>query len=253
MNGKKKSTTLIYDHLKNSDGCSFEEVICYNNCDKFLQQKYLNNHLENHITDELQHIEGSHMEKCLKFPLPCPGISAIPREDMDGHRKVCSFEEVECPNKCSIRIQRQCLQNHVENECSRREINFQYCQAVGEHQFIEGEHTSLCPKYPLVCPNDCKAKNIIRENLQAHKKECPLEKIQCQYFSVGCSTLTARKDLQNHNQEKMEEHLSSTMAELVSIKDKLAATEQQLTFTEETLVKTEQRLAINEQQLMLTK
>ena len=124
---------------------------------------------------------------------------------------------------------------------------------MGEHQFIEGKHTDLCPKFPLVCPNDCEAKHIFRENLQAHKKECPLEKIQCQYFSVGCSASMACKDLQNHNQEKMEEHLSSTMAELVSTKDKLAATEQQLKFTEETLSKTEQRLARNEQQMMLTK
>ena len=110
----------INDHLENSDGCSFEEVTCYNNCDKFLQRKRLNDHLENecprrkvtcqycHIADEFQYIEGSHMEKCLKFPLPCPndcGISAIPREDMDSHRKVCSYEEVECPIQCAVRMQ----------------------------------------------------------------------------------------------------------------------------------------------------
>ena len=83
-------------------------------------------------------------------------------------------------------------------------------------------------KFPLACPNKCEAENILREDMETHKKKCPLEIIQCGYHNVRCKTKMVRKDLQIHNQEKMEEHLSFIMSELVSTRDKLAATEQQL-------------------------
>jgi len=269
----------INDHLKNNDGCPFEEVACSNNCENVLQRKFLNGHLINdcprrksdcqycHITDEFRYIEGSHMEKCPKYPLPCPndcGISDIPREGVDDHQKLCPLEEVECSNHCGVSMQRQYLQGHIKNECPRREVNCQHCQILGEQQFIEGEHEEMCPKYPLVCPNKCEAKNVLREDMQAHKKECPLEMVQCQYSTVGCNTMIVRKNLLKHNQEKMEEHLSFTMSELVSTRDELTATKQCLLSTKQQLACTienniqqlkfaEKRLDDSEQQLALTK
>ena len=237
----------INGHLESIDGCPFEEVTCSNKCDKLLQRKYVNDHLKNecprrkadcqycHITDELQFIKGSHIDKCPKFPLSCPndcGISDIPREDMSDHRKRCPLEEVECPNvECLGSIQRQYLQNHIENECQFRKITCLYCQIVDKQHYIEGLHIKLCPKFPSVCPNKCEAEAILREDMKTHKMECPLEMIQCRYHNVGCKTMLARKDLPQHNQEKMEEHLSFTMSELVSTKDKLASTEQELAST----------------------
>jgi len=85
--------------------------------------------------------------------------------------------------------------------------------------------------------------------MQAHKKECPLEMVQCQYYNVGCSTMIARKDLQKHNTEKMEEHLSFTMSELVSTRDKLSTTKQCLLSTEQQLACTTEQLSNNKQTL----
>ena len=244
--------------------CPLEEVDCPNECGVSFQRKCLQNHTENecpcrkvdckycHILDELQYIEGSHMKNCPKYPLPCPndcGISDIPREGMDDHREMCPLEEVECSNQCRVFIQRRYLQSHIENECPCREINCQHCQTLGEQQFIEGEHVELCPKYPLACPNRCETKNILREDMLTHKKECPLEIVQCKYCSVGCNAMMARKDLGKHNQEKMEEHLSFTTSELVNTRDKLAATKQCLLSTEQQLAFTAKRLGDNEQQL----
>ena len=245
-------------HLESSDGCPYEEVACPTNCDtKLLQRKYLNNHLENqcpcrkvqcqycHITDELQYIESSHMEKCPKFPLPCPndcGISDIPRENMDDHKEVCPLEKVDCPNQCEMSFQRQFLQSHTENECPCREVTCQYCQTVGEHQFIEGKHAKFCLKFPLICPNKCEAENILREDMETHKKECPLEVVQCGYHNVGCKAMMVRKDLQQHNKEKIEEHLSYTMSELVNTKDKLASTEEELATSTDKVSKLQEKL-----------
>jgi len=250
----------ISDHLKSSDGCPFEEAACSNNCENVLQRKFLNDHLVNecprrkvdcqycHIIDEFRYIEGDHIEKCPKYPLPCPnncGIFDIPREDVDNHQKICPLEEMDCPNKCRGSFQRQCLQSHVENECPCREVTCQYCQTVGKQQFIEDQHKELCPKFPLICPNYCEAENILRENMETHKKECPLEMVQCEYHCVGCMTIMVRKETQKHNQEKMEEHLSFTMSELVSTRDKLKTTEKQLAVNEQALNESKQQLAIN--------
>jgi len=238
----------INGHLKNTNGCLFEEIFCSNYCEKVFQRKHLNDHLENecqrrkvicqfcHITDEIQYIEGSHMEKCLKFPLLCPndcGISDIPREDVDNHRKVCPFEEVECSNDCGVSTQRQHMQSHIENKCPRRVVNCQHCQVLGEQQFIEGEHAELCPNYPLTCPNKCEAEKILRKDMEAHKKECPLEMIRCQYYNVGCKSMIARKDLQKHSKENMEAHLALTMSELVNTRNMLASSKQQLQSVEQ--------------------
>jgi len=247
----------IYNHL---DDCQFEEVACSRNCGVNLLRKAVNDHLQNecprrkincqycNTADELQYIEGGHMEKCLKFPLSCPndcGISDIPREDVYDHRKVCPLEEIQCPNECGSFVHRQDFDKHIDNQCPCRKVSCPYCQSIGEKQFIEGQHIELCPKFPLVCTNKCEAIGICREDMETHKKECPLEVIQCKYHNVGCKTVLTRKDLHKHNQEKMEEHLSLTISELVNTRDKLAITEQQLTSSNKQLkLSTEQTSSI---------
>ena len=131
-----------------------------------------------------------------------------------GNSKGCRLEEVKCSNECGKMIQRQYLTSHVETECPRRKINCQYCHDTGEHQFIEGQHKKKCPKLPLPCPNKCKVGSVPREDMEAHRKECPLEMIQCEYYSVGCEVRMARKDKEEHKKELMEEHLMMTKAQL---------------------------------------
>ena len=44
-------------------------------------------------------ISSEHKEKCHKFPITCPnncGLGDIPRDCMEKHKKVCSFEMVQC-------------------------------------------------------------------------------------------------------------------------------------------------------------
>ena len=63
----------------------------------------------------------------------------------------------------------------------------------------------------------------------AHRKECPLEMIECEYYSVGCKTKMARKDQEKHKKENMEKHLMTTNLALAGIKYTLADTTDQLT------------------------
>ena len=149
-----------------------------------------------------------------------------------GNSDGCQFEEVKCSNECGKMIQRQYLTSHVETECPCRKVNCQYCHDTGEHQFIEGQHKEECPKLPLPCPNKCEVGSVPREDMEPHRKECPLEMIQCEYYSVGCKRVKlARKDQEKHDNENMKEHLMMTkqgLSKLDDIEQELTDTKAQL-------------------------
>jgi len=165
-----------------------------------------------------------------------------------GNSNGCQYEDVKCYNACGKMLQRRYLTSHVETDCPRRKVDCQYCHITGEYLFINGVHKESCPKLPLPCPNKCKVKSIAREDMQAHRKKCPLEMVQCEYHNVGCEERMVRKRKKRHEQDKMEEHqlmtklklskeiyeakLASTEAKLVSTETKLASAEAKLTLTD---------------------
>ena len=226
----------ISGHLRNSDGCQFEEVKCSNDCGLLLQRQHLPSHVDNEcpcqevhcqycsVVGQHQFIMGSHVEECPKVPLPCPnscGVDSILREDMEFHKTTCPLEDVECPNDCGEVLQRQSMTNHIEVECSRRKVICQYCQFSEEYQVIEGQHKEECPKFPMNCPNDCEIGSIPREDIVTHRLKCPLEVIECTYYSIGCRNTMARKDWYKHEKEKMEEHLHLTSNKLTEYQTKI--------------------------------
>ena len=222
----------ITGHVRSSNGCSFEEVKCSNECGLLLQRQHLHNHVDNECPYRQVHcqycsvlawhrfIVGEHTKHCSKFPLPCPnncGIANIFREDMEAHKTTCPLVEIKCPNDCREVLQRQSMGNHVETECPRRQIDCQYCQLSGEYHLIEGQHKEECPKLPMHCPNECNAGNIPQEDMEDHRQKCPLEVVQCEYYSVGCHVTMVRKDLHIHEREKMEVHFLLTKCVLVDV------------------------------------
>lgn len=100
----------IDEHLKDSEGCRFVEVDCYNYCGKLLQRRHLVNHVENDcmyrkvncrfcsITGEHHFIEGPHKQICIRRPLPCPNKCDIPTatSDLAEHLKICPMEFTAC-------------------------------------------------------------------------------------------------------------------------------------------------------------
>ena len=243
----------INNHLGNSDGCQFEEARCSNECGKMIQRQYLTNHVETecpcrkvncqycHEIGERQFIEGQHKEECPKLPLPCPNkckFAAILREDMEAHRSVCQLEIVNCLNKCGKLFERQCLMIHMETECLNRIVECLHCHTLGPHSQIKGPpHTKYCPKLPLPCPNKCEIGSVPREDIEAHRNECPLEMIQCEYYNVGCEVMMARKDQKKHDNEKMEEHLKFTKNDAFQAKRQVSIMKDHLCLLNKGLVK----------------
>jgi len=141
-----------------------------------------------------------------------------------GNSDGCRFEEVKCTLECGEMLQRQYMVDHIENKCPRRNVDCQYCHITGEYYFIEGEHKKQCLKFPLSCPNNCEVGSVTREYMEAHRKECPLEIIHCEYYSMGCEERMERKRRKRHNEENMEEHLRMTKLKLSITENTLAQT-----------------------------
>ena len=225
----------ISNHLGNSDGCQFMELECSNKCGKMIRRQYLPCHVEMlcprrkvncqycHDTGEHQFITIDHKKECPKLPLRCPNrchVRSVPREDMEAHKKECQLEMVNCLNNCGKQFERRLSNSHMETECSNHTVECPHCRILGLYNEIyDPQHTNSCPKLPLPCPNKCELGNVPREDMEAHRKECPLEMIQCEYHDLGCKDRIVRKDQEKHDNEKMKEHLMMTKCRLGELND----------------------------------
>ena len=139
-------------------------------------------------------------------------------ENRDG----CQFEQVRCPNDCKKLMQRRFLSNHMKFKCPCRKVKCRYCLNTVKHSLVDSTHLEECPKLPLPCPNGCKKVKIFREDMEAHRKECPLELIQCEYHSIGCDMKITRKRRREH-EKRIDKHLHLTTNKLTSTKAELAS------------------------------
>lgn len=130
----------------------------------------------------------------------------------------CQFEEVECPNQCGETLQRLSYSRHIANECKNRSVKCQYCRVEGQQRLILEEHKLVCPKIPVSCPNGCKIPGLLQEELAPHREKCPLEMIQCEFFTEGCTEKIARQLQLQHNKENVEKHLTLAKSELTKVK-----------------------------------
>ena len=234
--------------------CPLEMIRC--KCNLSLQRQHLSKHVDTecprskvtcqycNTIGERQFISGYHHQKeCPKLPLPCPNkceVGTVLRENMKMHRAECPLEMIWCA--CGLFLQRQHVSKHVDTKCSLSKVTCQYCNTIGERQFISRHHKEQCPKFPLSCPNKCEVGTVLRENMEAHRAECPLETIQCEYYEVGCKDSMHRKDQVKHNKGEIENHLSLMKSEYLHTKGKLTDTEQIVASTKSKLAAAEERI-----------
>ena len=126
----------------------------------------------------------------------------------------CQFEDIECSNQCGQMVQRQHYARHVSSECQYRSVRCQYCRSEGPQCFVMDQHKQTCPKLPVSCPNSCKIPGLLQEDLAPHRKVCPLEMVQCEFFTEGCTEKIARQHQARHNKDNVEKHLTLTKCEL---------------------------------------
>ena len=125
----------------------------------------------------------------------------------------CQFEAVKCCYwskwVCNVKMKRADLANHEEKECPNRPYTCQYCGDEGSYWDITNIHYKKCPRYPVTCPNECDPrKTMLREDVDAHIKYCPLQRVACELCWAGCSTRPQRKDIEQHITSNQIQHLT---------------------------------------------
>ena len=107
---------------------------------------------------------------------------------------------------------------------------------IEESCYVIYQHLEECPKFPLPCPNCCNTSiTILRENLNAHEEVCPLAKVKCRYYELGCNSFITRRDLKGHNKPNVQYHLNLVMNDRYSLKSKLARVTEELEKTKDKL------------------
>ena len=126
---------------------------------------------------------------------------------IDNHMKKC---EISC-SKCKQIIYFSTMRTHLDTECP---CYCPYCDITAEREVISSKHKEKCSKFPITCPNNCGLDDIPRDDMDDHKKVCPLEMIQCEYHQ--CGAVIARNEIMEHYRLNFLTHIHSFKSELDS-------------------------------------
>ena len=144
-----------------------------------------------------------------------------------GSASGCQYQPVKCPlGNCGKKMTRVVYFAHVKNECLYRQCMCEYCGHKDTFKALTGgggspNHYDQCPQYPLACPNKCGATNILRKDMDSHRKACPLEKVSCPYVETGCGEGSMlRKDLAAHVEKDMQQHMLGLLKSHMELKEK---------------------------------
>ena len=144
-------------------------------------------------------------------------------------------------------MERRHVTDHQENECQFRQFPCKYCGYTDTYDAIAGtgcirnkdskvgkkvNHYDECGHCPVECPNKCPKTAMKRKDMKKHRQTCPLEPLDCQFITVGCTSKILRQEMDHHCQENIQAHLLMLLKsnnELVQKNKELVQQNQQLT------------------------
>ena len=154
---------------------------------------------------------------CLHEPIKCSaeGCGAlVPRGEMATHEQFFCLQS--CPNykpkaegnngyeqdMCNVRLSRNDLADHLKDHCKLRLTHCPHpsCEVSTPYNRMPA-HLETCPYAPVSCPLQCGAPKLIRQSLEAHKKDCPNEPVPCVHAPLGCSHVAPRGEIGRHEQD----------------------------------------------------
>ena len=165
--------------------------------------------------------------KCSNLVNSCCWVGEL--GSLDAHLQSCDYALLPCTNECKIdneiaKFLRKDLEEHLTNDCPRRQYKCPHCQETGEHEERTTTHLETCPKVEVPCSNNqCRVK-IARCDVNTHQPRCEYEPVPCKYTKVGCKVKPLRKDLKKH-EEDVQLHLQVTTEKVLELTNKVALIE----------------------------
>ena len=131
------------------------------------------------------------------------------------HLDECEYFVVSCSNSCQMILQRLELEEHLNSDCTHRNVTCEHCNGTIQFKDLE-KHYKECLEFPLVCPNACGG-TFKRKELQGHiDTDCPNTVIACGYKLFGCNVEMKRCELADHNNNNILVHLEFTKQHVTS-------------------------------------
>ena len=119
----------------------------------------------------------------------------------------CQYVDTKCPLNCQQVIPKNKVEQHVREECVKREHVCQHCNFKATYEEVVDTHLPECMYVPLQCPNLCGV-TCNREVMEDHMKICRLEEVKCKFNDVGCGERFRREDQEEHTRQNYQRHLS---------------------------------------------
>ncbi|VDL96453.1 unnamed protein product [Schistocephalus solidus] len=143
--------------------------------------------------------------KCNYFEQGCTWTGLA--SELSEHLEDCQCRLVTCIYDCGLEFELRFLQQHVTSDCPRRPVVCQFCQEKIEMQ-KQPEHTEICRRFPIACPNGCKHSELPREELAEHLAlHCPLQLNNCPFTEYGCTFRGKKKTIKSHLSEEILLHM----------------------------------------------
>ena len=167
-----------------------------------------------HCSRELKSCElATHLDKCPKMEVSCElkCSKRLCRENISQHLKQeCGLVVETCRLGCGVKMTRDELKIHVTETCVHRFIPCEHCKE--DFKFCDmTHHLDKCPKMEVSCELKCGVV-MCREDVTQHvEQDCVEKEIECPFVKYKCVGLMKRKNLRNHLDEKRIEHLELKM------------------------------------------
>ena len=126
---------------------------------------------------------------------------------LDPDQDNCQYVDTKCPLNCQQAIPKNKVEQHVREECVKREHVCQHCNFKATYEEVVDTHLPECMYVPLQCPNLCGV-TCDREVMEDHMKICRLEEVKCEFSDVGCEERFIREDQEEHTRQNYQRHLS---------------------------------------------
>ena len=159
------------------------------------------------------------MIKCHNFADGCLWTGAL--GSLDQHLRQCDYAHVPCPNGCvlnqqTVHVCNKDLENHLANECLKRQYVCPHCSEPGVYVERTTVHLQTCPKVEVQCPHPECGETIPRSELEQHKMECEYEIATCKFAPFGCTVTLAKKHMKAHEEDD-NLHLQSTKEKVLEL------------------------------------
>ncbi|XP_041710748.1 TNF receptor-associated factor 3-like isoform X2 [Coregonus clupeaformis] len=124
------------------------------------------------------------------------------------HLNVCLYFEVPCPlGKCKEKMMRKDIPEHLSWKCKHRETTCEFCMHKMAMTELQKHKETVCPSFPVACPNHCTSPSILRSELTSHQHECPKAHVTCSFIRFGCNFKGLNQDMRDHESSFASEHL----------------------------------------------